>query len=234
VRARHEDGCAQQFLHDSRCCKIEGYSNNICRSVSPCLFGIRIQGNALKAASLSLTEAVGAFLPAHPSIDALSIAEALAQKAEKVLKKKVEKRKKSADSTPSIAAATYVSHKRRSCRVESQSAPDSTLILLQPVLPKGSRKKLKRNGAEEVSSELPLAVNRTEGPGRLELQSEISQKKATKRGSSGHELCVCTTADRTIVQSAASTLLCHGSRAQTTRTMQPEYRAKSEMKCCNE
>jgi hypothetical protein len=100
-----------------------------------------------------------------------------------------EKRKKSADSTPSIAAATNVSHKRRSCRVEAQSAPDSTLSLLQPVLPKGSRKKLKRNGAEEVSSELPLAVSRTEGPGRLELQSEISQKKATKRDSSGHELC---------------------------------------------
>jgi hypothetical protein len=46
------------------------------------------QGNALNAASLSLTESVGAFLPPHPSIDALSIAEALAQKAEKVLKKK--------------------------------------------------------------------------------------------------------------------------------------------------
>jgi hypothetical protein len=101
----------------------------------------------------------------------------------------MEKRKKSADSTPSIAAATNVSHKRRSCRVEAPSAADSSLSLLQPILPKGSRKKLKRNGAEEVSSELPLAVNRTEGPGRLELQSEISQKKATKRDSSGHELC---------------------------------------------
>jgi hypothetical protein len=46
-----------------------------------------IQGNALKAASFSLTETAGAFLPAPPSIDASSIAEALAQKVEKVLKK---------------------------------------------------------------------------------------------------------------------------------------------------
>jgi hypothetical protein len=54
---------------------------------------VRIQGNALKAASYSLTESAGAFLPAPPSIDASSIdassiAEALVQKVEKVLKKK--------------------------------------------------------------------------------------------------------------------------------------------------
>ena len=49
---------------------------------------VRIQGNALKAASFSLTETAGAFLPAPPSIDASSIAEALVQKVEKVLKKK--------------------------------------------------------------------------------------------------------------------------------------------------
>ena len=56
---------------------------------------VRIQGNALKAASYSLTESAGAFLPAPPSIDASSIdassiAEALVQKVEKVLKKKSE------------------------------------------------------------------------------------------------------------------------------------------------
>jgi hypothetical protein len=56
-----------------------------------------IQGNALKAASLSLTETAGAFLPAPPSIDALSIAEALAQKVEKVLKKKGGLRKTSTE-----------------------------------------------------------------------------------------------------------------------------------------
>ncbi len=99
-----------------------------------------------------------------------------------------EKRKKSDVSTPSIAAATDVSRKRHSCRVEAQSAPDSTLV--QSVLPKGARsEKLKYNGAEEVSSQPPLAVNRTEGRGRLDLQSQISQKAATKRDSSGHELC---------------------------------------------
>jgi hypothetical protein len=51
---------------------------------------VRIQGNALKAASFSLTETAGAFLPAPSSIDASSIAEALVQKVEKVLKKKSE------------------------------------------------------------------------------------------------------------------------------------------------
>ena len=98
-----------------------------------------------------------------------------------------EKRNKSDDSTPSIAVATNVSHKRRSCTVEAQCAPDSTLV--QSVLPKGSRKKLKHNGAEEVSSGPPLALNRTKGRGSLELQSQMLQKAPTKRDSSGHELC---------------------------------------------
>jgi hypothetical protein len=98
-----------------------------------------------------------------------------------------EKRNKSDDSTPSIAVATNVSHKRRSSTVEAQCAPDSTLV--QSVLPKGSRKKLKHNGAEEVSSGPPLALNRTKGRGSLELQSQMLQKAPTKRDSSGHELC---------------------------------------------